>query len=290
MLSLVVLLLLHACGDPTVPRIGPPPPVLIGEWSTVRPAPIVQIHLQLLPTGKVLSWGRKDDPQVWDPATGVFTAVPAPSLLFCAGHDFLPDGRLLVTGGHISDLHGLPNANVFDPVGGAWQVQPAMAAGRWYPTNTTLPDGEVLTLAGTDSAGAQVTIPEVWTGTGWRQLTGASLALLYYPRVFRTVKRSAPHDHRRDTRRRGIQPVAGRHHPGRSRHHEGYVHPVRFGHACLRSKPKAHPPHLHPGDRSAVDCAPCEPGVRPTRPIHALPREWEGCAFRRADHAAPMSA
>jgi galactose oxidase len=183
-LSLVVLLVLHACDDPTVPRIGPPPPVLVGEWSAVRPAPIVQIHLHLLPTGKVLSWGRKDDPQVWDPATGVFTAVPAPSLLFCAGHDFLPDGRLLVTGGHISDLHGLPNANVFDPVSGAWQVQPAMAAGRWYPTNTTLPDGEVLTLAGTDSAGAQVTIPEVWTGTGWRQLTGASLALPYYPRMF----------------------------------------------------------------------------------------------------------
>src|SRR3977135_1551244 len=80
-LSLVVLLVLHACGDPTVPRIGPPPPVLVGEWSVVRPAPIVQIHLHLLPTGKVLSWGRKDDPQVWDPATGVFTAVPAPSLL-----------------------------------------------------------------------------------------------------------------------------------------------------------------------------------------------------------------
>ncbi len=112
------------------------------------------------------------------------TVVPAPSLLFCAGHDFLPDGRLLVTGGHISDLHGLANTNVFDPVSGAWQAQPAMAAGRWYPTNTTLPNGEVLTLAGTDSTGAQVTIPEVWDGTGWRQLRGASLQLPYYPRTF----------------------------------------------------------------------------------------------------------
>ncbi len=171
------LLLLHACGDPTVPRLAGPPLVLVGQWSTVRPAPLVQIHLHLLPNGKVLSWGRTGDPQVWDPATGAFTPVPAPSLLFCAGHDFLPDGRLLVAGGHISDLHGLANTNVFDPVAGVWQVEPAMAAGRWYPTNTTLPNGEVLTLAGTDETGANVTIPEVWDGTGWRQLAGASLAL-----------------------------------------------------------------------------------------------------------------
>ncbi len=179
-----VLLLLHACGDPTVPRVGGPTPALVGEWSSVRPAPLVQIHLHLLPNGTVLSWGRTGDPQVWDPATGAFTAAPAPSLLFCAGHDFLPDGRLLVAGGHISDLHGLANTNVFDPASGAWQAQPAMAAGRWYPTNTTLPNGEVLTTAGTDETGAQVTIPEVWDGTGWRQLTGASLELPYYPRMF----------------------------------------------------------------------------------------------------------
>jgi len=183
-LSLVVLLLLHACTDPTVPRIEGPPLVLVGQWSSVRPAPIVQVHLHLLPTGKVLSWGRTGDPQVWDPATGAFTPVPAPSLLFCAGHDFLPDGRLLAAGGHISDLHGLANTNVFDPVAGVWQVEPAMAAGRWYPTNTTLPNGEVLTLAGTDEAGANVTIPEVWDGTGWRQLAGASLELPLYPRMF----------------------------------------------------------------------------------------------------------
>jgi galactose oxidase len=186
MLSAVtgVLLVLHACGDPTVPRVEGPAPALVGQWSSVRPAPLVQIHLHLLPNGKVLSWGRVGDPQVWDPATGAFTVVPAPSLLFCAGHDFLPDGRLLVAGGHISDLHGLANTNVFDPVAGVWQAEPAMAAGRWYPTNTTLPNGEVLTLAGTDETGAAVPIPEVWDGTGWRQLTGASLELPYYPRMF----------------------------------------------------------------------------------------------------------
>src|SRR5213075_1083766 len=94
--------------------------------------------LHLLPNGRVLSWGRNGDPQVWDPLTGGFTAVPAPSWLFCAGHDFLPDGRLFVAGGHITDDHGLPNANVFDAATGSWQQAPAMAHGRWYPTTTTL--------------------------------------------------------------------------------------------------------------------------------------------------------
>src|SRR3989442_863864 len=124
------------------------------------------------------------DAQIWDRATGAFTAVPSPSLLFCAGHDFLSDGRLLVAGGHIDDGLGLPNTNLFDPATGSWQVGPPMAKGRWYPTNTMLANGEVLTLAGTDESGIDVPIPEIWDGTTWRQLTGASQPLPYYPRSF----------------------------------------------------------------------------------------------------------
>src|SRR5205807_3850758 len=86
----------------------------------------------------------------------------------------LPDGRLLVAGGHIADGYGLPNTNVFDPTTHTWQVAPPMAQGRWYPTNTTLPDGEVLTVAGTDEHMTVDTIPEIWDGTHWRQLTTRS--------------------------------------------------------------------------------------------------------------------
>jgi len=182
-----LLCVLAACsGDSTAPPPPPPPPPLerVGAWSAVRPAPIVQLHVHLLTSGKVLTWGHAGVPQIWDPITRTFTAVPSPSLLFCAGHDFLPDGRLLVAGGHISDVHGLPNTNVFDPQTETWQALPPMAAGRWYPTNTTLPNGEVLTLSGTDTGGVVVRIPEVWDGSGWRQLTGASLDLPLYPRAF----------------------------------------------------------------------------------------------------------
>src|SRR5213082_2716314 len=168
----------------TAPGPPPGPEAQVGQWSAVFPAPIVQLHVHLLTDGTVLSWGRIGDPQVWDPASGAFTAVPSPSWLFCAGHDFLPDGRLLVAGGHITDGLGLPNTNLFDPSTGSWQTGPPMAYGRWYPTNTTLPNGDVLTVAGTDQNGAVVTIPEIWNGTSWRQLTTASLSLEYYPRDF----------------------------------------------------------------------------------------------------------
>ena len=105
-------------------------------------------------------------------------------MLFCSGHAFLSDGRLLVTGGHLSDDHGLPDANIFDAATRGWTTVAPMSRGRWYPTSTTLPDGEVLTLAGRDEDGAEVDIPEVWTGGSWRPLPGASRELPYYPRTF----------------------------------------------------------------------------------------------------------
>jgi galactose oxidase-like protein/Big-like domain-containing protein len=155
-----------------------------GEWSSLKSSPVVQLHMHLLTDGRVLTWGHNGVPQVWDPATGRFTAEPSPSLLFCAGHEFLPDGRLFVVGGHITNNHGLPNSNIFDPATSSWQVGPPMAQGRWYPTATTLPNGDVLVLAGTDEAGAIASVPEIWNGSGWRRLTSASLALPDYPRAF----------------------------------------------------------------------------------------------------------
>ena len=187
-LPFLLCVVIACAGDGTAPPPPPPPPPplpqQVGEWSVVRVAPIVQLQVHLLTSGRVLTWGHAGDPQIWDPATRTFTAVPSPSLLFCAGHDFLPDGRLLVAGGHITDGHGLPNTNVFDPATNTWQALPRMAKGRWYPTNTTLPDGEVLTVSGLDSAQVIVSVPEVWDGSAWRQLTTAGLDLPLYPRMF----------------------------------------------------------------------------------------------------------
>jgi hypothetical protein len=135
----------------------------------------------------VLSFGRLNGgtPQVWDPSTGSFTGIPSPSLLFCAGMTYLPSGKLLVVGGHITDGLGLPNSNVFNFASNSWTAGPAMAAGRWYPTATMLATGEVLVMAGTDQNGTTVMIPEVRRDNGtWIELTSASRSLPYYPRTF----------------------------------------------------------------------------------------------------------
>jgi len=60
----------------------------------------------------------------------------------------------------------------------------SMTQGRWYPTTTTLPDGEMLVVSGADENAAFVTIPGIWNGSDWRRFTGAALALPYYPAMF----------------------------------------------------------------------------------------------------------
>jgi hypothetical protein len=68
------------------------------------------IHAALLDTGKLLiiAGSGNDVKQfaagtfktlVFDPATGATKVVPTPTDVFCAGHAFLPDGKLLVAGG-----------------------------------------------------------------------------------------------------------------------------------------------------------------------------------------------
>ena len=61
-----------------------------------------------------------------------------------------------------------------------------MDRGRWYPTNTTMGNGQVVITAGRDEDGLNVGVPEVWSTTGAapRRLTGASALFPYYPRGF----------------------------------------------------------------------------------------------------------
>src|SRR4051812_4659354 len=105
-------------------------------------------------------------------------------MLFCSGHTFLGDGRLLVSGGHLDDLRGLRDVNIFDPVTESWTRAESMSFARWYPTTTILGDGSVLSLAGTDEHAMDVETPEIWVGNGWRSLGGAKSLVPYYPRTF----------------------------------------------------------------------------------------------------------
>jgi galactose oxidase len=180
---------------PASPGGGPPDPAQVGAWTAPFPFPTIPIHAHLLPTGLVFFWDRHDvpdgdgHPRLWDPATGTFSAAPDPPPghdLFCSGHAFLEDGRLFVAGGHYSDGQGQPFAALYDPFVSTWTLLPEMNAGRWYPTATTLADGRVLVVAGSDELGASNVLPQVYgpADFGWQDLTGALRDLPYYPLVF----------------------------------------------------------------------------------------------------------
>jgi hypothetical protein len=166
-----------------------------GSWGPVIPWDIVPLHLSLLPTGKLIGWGKFEVdgsmgmPRLWDPASGPPSGapmVPVDTMLFCSGHAFMADGRLMISGGHKADGEGLDITTIFDPVGETFiQNLPKMAFGRWYPTVTELTDGRMLTMAGQDSTGSVVRTPEIWENNQWVPLPGAgALQIPYYPRNF----------------------------------------------------------------------------------------------------------
>jgi hypothetical protein len=167
-----------------------------GQWSspfTWGAVASVAIHAHLLPDGRVLTWGRSDKvPVLWTPPTsgtgaGTFASIAKPADLFCSGHTFLPDGKLLTAGGHSgTDNKGILTTTIFDFNTNSWVTGPNMQNGRWYPSNTTLNTGEILTLSGGDTAQATNLIPEVYSNGTWRVLSTASLYLPYYSMAFVT--------------------------------------------------------------------------------------------------------
>ncbi|HET7539704.1 MAG TPA: fibronectin type III domain-containing protein, partial [Polyangiaceae bacterium] len=165
-------------------------PAVVGQWSGAVPMPLVSVHQTLLSNGKILMsdgqiWGP--DARVWDYTTDTYTAVPAPVNIFCGAHDQMPDGRILVVGGHITAHMGLTAANIFNPNTQSWTVAPDMATPRWYPTVTGLPDGRQLVTSGESNCEACfVNIQEIFNPAtnSWTRLTSAPFTFAYYPHVF----------------------------------------------------------------------------------------------------------
>jgi hypothetical protein len=99
----------------------------------------------------------------WDPASttagadcsaypaSTFTAL-TPSTptdnVFCSGHTVLADGKIVVTGGSESGETGIYESVLFDPNPRTWTDIGDMHEGRWYSTDTLLPDGRVLVSSG----------------------------------------------------------------------------------------------------------------------------------------------
>ena len=193
-----------------------------GQWEDPFTLLNVGIHAHVLPTGLVLMWGRRDNPQqsldsdpasplapglppappatctpfLWNPANGNMTQTPQPTLndgttnanLFCSGHSFLPDGRLLVTGGHLADSRGLNQATIYDPGGNTWTPTSVMNDGRWYPTAIALPSGGALVLSGSFFDPTQNLIinnvtPQIWSDGSFTDIASFPAAPDLFPRM-----------------------------------------------------------------------------------------------------------
>lgn len=130
------------------------------------------VHVAVVNTGDVLMIehachaGISKTP-LWDPNTRSLKPAPTPPTegLYCSGHCFLSDGKLLVVGGR-GDANHWPNdkdiAWLYDPTTTSWDVtrdktsaaspkpRTKMHHDRWYPTLVTLGDepGRVLIASG----------------------------------------------------------------------------------------------------------------------------------------------
>lgn len=149
----------HFFSAPSGPWRGPfpfgalpaPAPAEKGTSSIPYRSGVVAIHAALLYSGHVVVFGFADNDaevgvsRLLDPATGVLEEPDPTPNAFCSGHTFLPDGRLLVAGGHHHDVASL---HVFDPGPRTWTDSGTMDHGRWYPTCTTLPDGRIFIISG----------------------------------------------------------------------------------------------------------------------------------------------
>jgi len=142
------------------------------HWSTV------QIHLALLRGdttyhSKILAWQEHAAMTVpfngvlkgWNPPpdsaaqclvykasefTGLDAGDPTGNI-FCSGFSHLGSDTLIVVGGHEAEETGIVTTSIFTPNAATlWSTTGSMAARRWYPTITTLPNGKILATSGSE--------------------------------------------------------------------------------------------------------------------------------------------
>jgi galactose oxidase-like protein len=195
------------------------------------------IHLALLYTGKVLAFGGSGNDEnhlnspypaeIFEPDYGDISdelktdddssgsdsshsggtdntriyEIPNTSLegdIFCSGHAFLEDGRLIVAGGTykydgsilkipIPPFSGLDHSYTFHPIDLKWTRLSNMINGRWYPTCIMLSDGRILVMAGLSKQFPWVFLNklEIYSHNDnvWNNIPGANRWIPMYPRL-----------------------------------------------------------------------------------------------------------
>ena len=171
----------------------------------------VAIHSTLLPNGDVLTWPHDynyflathhaapytPNLLLYNPNTNQYLHMTLPtSNMFCSGSTYLPDGKLLVLGGHgpsAIPIHGLQTAygnnhvEIYNYVTNTWSRGPSMSQGRYYGSAITLGTGQALVMAGYNEDGVNDAQIEAYTeGQGFRVLSGANTANYpdWYPALY----------------------------------------------------------------------------------------------------------
>jgi len=140
-------------------------PAVMGESQDMpagyeTPANFTVANAALMHTGDVLLMREADyNPAVaptlsWNPnnETVAEFSAPVPNVtqsMWCCGHAFLADGRLLAMGGAGNSMNtAVTAAWTYEPHSKVWTQDTDMHFKRWYPTGVPLPDGRVLTVSG----------------------------------------------------------------------------------------------------------------------------------------------
>ncbi len=163
--------------------------------------PLIPLHMALLPDGRVMSYGTDQNGNqggqiiydVWTPSLGTGSSshnvLPNATNtdIFCSagsllGSEFRNGAQLLITGGDVT-INGVRNfggsfVNFFSPATNTLSPAPAgMNYARWYPTITTLPNGDKFLMGGYDQTQTPTLTPEIYhlSTSSWTTLPGISI-------------------------------------------------------------------------------------------------------------------
>ncbi len=200
---------------------SPPSKAEHGSWSGVTPWPLMPINMALTSDGKVQSfgsvggWGNDTTPydwtgdssitqggqmevDIWNPEVprtlanlrhGVLPNTTYTDL-FCSMQVQNPHNHATMTVGGDDGLGGnAPNDAAIGvtsySTNNGLQNESPMNYPRWYPTGTTMPNGDIVVQGGSlrgGPGGPGVLTPEIYTGddgAGWELLEGATSATAY---------------------------------------------------------------------------------------------------------------
>ncbi len=181
-------------------------PAFAGRWSSRIDWPRIAIHSVVLSDGKVLTYGTGGsgvqgamEYSVWDPMLGIGQSahnnLQGVSQVdsFCSAATLIPEsGDVLMSGGDARPLgrnnSGIRDATLYSAVDKTVNRANDMQYARWYPTSTTLPDGDIVVVGGRNFDNVHTATPEVYSTVNgnWRALSNASTAAYsyFYPRQF----------------------------------------------------------------------------------------------------------